>query len=51
MAIKVLIIIIIYIINSNGILTVYPPGGVNSPVKDYNIKNEKLQYTTKKINT
>ena len=45
MAIEVHIIIII---NSNGLLTVYPPGVANSPVKDYNIKNEKLQYTTKK---
>ena len=45
MAIEVLIIIII-IINNNGLLTVHPPSGA-SPVKNYNIKSEKLQYTTK----
>ena len=33
--------------NNSGLLTVYPPGG-SSPVKNYNIKNEKLQYTTEK---
>ena len=27
--------------NNNGVLTVYPPSG-SSPVKNYNIKNEKL---------
>ena len=27
--------------NNNGLLTVYPPSG-SSPVKNYNIKNEKL---------
>ena len=34
--------------NNNGLFTVYPPSG-SSPVKNYNIKNEKLQYTPKKI--
>ena len=49
MAIEVLLIIIIIIIinNNTGLFTVYPPSGA-SPVKNYNIKNEKLQYTTKK---
>ena len=27
--------------NNNGLFTVYPPSG-SSPVKNYNIKNEKL---------
>ena len=27
--------------NNNGLLTVYPPSG-SSPVKNYNIRNEKL---------
>ena len=47
MAIEVLLIIIIIINNNTGLFTVYPPSGA-SPVKNYNIKNEKLQYTTKK---
>ena len=33
--------------NNSGLLTVYPPGD-SLPVKSYNIKNEKLQYTTEK---
>ena len=36
--------------NNNGLLTVYPPSG-SSPVKNYNIKNEKtLIYYQKKLN-
>ena len=32
--------------NDNGLLTVYPPSG-SSPVKNYNIKKEKLYYAAK----